>query len=124
MSTGGASSPPGPGSFPGSVEVDKNGVVVSPVPANPKQRVCFFYIVLTFTYIRVSSTANNITTITVASNHDDRGDNQTTAKVPASRQQHYDHTVPYDEGHQKKGQEMSTTTSLGPLVSFIFYFCR
>jgi len=39
VSTGGASSsPPGPGPFPGSVEANKNGVVGSPVPANPKQR--------------------------------------------------------------------------------------
>jgi hypothetical protein len=30
--------PPRPGPFPGSVELDQNGAVVSPAPANLKQR--------------------------------------------------------------------------------------
>ena len=29
--------PPGPGPFPGSVELDKNGAVVAPTPVNPKR---------------------------------------------------------------------------------------
>ena len=39
LNSGGASTPPpGPGPFPGSVELDKNGAVVSPVPVPTSKR--------------------------------------------------------------------------------------
>src|SRR5258705_73936 len=39
LNSGGASTPPaGPGPFPGSVELDKNGAVVSPAPAPTTKR--------------------------------------------------------------------------------------